>query len=175
MGGNGDRVQQRRQTPKESVQFGRGRPRSTAQRGVHGHLAPHQDRGGSVAQGPDQGEAANALRAWLDHSKLESGAVIRGIKANGTLGKRIRPWDIARMMKLRAATASEKTDDLSGHSIWSGFITEAGRRGIPLLTAMELSGHKSVATAAIYHRPGATRINPASNILHQERLNSPLA
>jgi integrase len=39
----------------------------------------------------------------------------------------------------------------SAHGLRSGFMTEAGRRGVPLPDAMRLSQHRSVQQAARYY------------------------
>ncbi len=38
------------------------------------------------------------------------------------------------------------------HSLRVGFLTEAGKRGVPIKDAMAMSGHTSVATAVGYMR-----------------------
>ncbi|HVT16468.1 MAG TPA: hypothetical protein VHQ90_09875 [Thermoanaerobaculia bacterium] len=51
---------------------------------------------------------------------------------------------------------------IGGHSLRSGFVTTAGRRGVGLADAMALSGHRGMATALGYHQAGAVLTNPAA-------------
>ncbi|HBG31865.1 MAG TPA: integrase, partial [Gammaproteobacteria bacterium] len=44
--------------------------------------------------------------------------------------------------------------DWAGHSLRSGFVTEAGRRKVPLGDIMALTEHRQAATVMGYYRSG---------------------
>lgn len=73
------------------------------------------------------------------------------------------------IVKRRCALAGLQMEDLSAHSLRSGFITEAGRRGVPLKTAMDMSGHASASTAMRYMRAGELGSDPAARLLDDEQ------
>jgi hypothetical protein len=50
----------------------------------------------------------------------------------------------------------------------AGFITEAGRQGLPLAEVMAMSGHASVATVMHYHRAGAAVSSRAARLLDED-------
>ena len=65
--------------------------------------------------------------------------------------------------KRRVAAAGLNSALFGGHSLRSGFLTEAGLQGKNLLEAMALSRHKTMQVAAGYHQSGAALHNePAS-------------
>lgn len=73
------------------------------------------------------------------------------------------------VVKRRCALAGLQIEDFSAHSLRSGFLTEAGRRGVPLKTAMDMSGHASAATAMGYMRAGELASEPAARLLDDEQ------
>lgn len=113
---------------------------------------------------PVLGRAAIALDAWLGAAGLSSGPLFRAVDRWGNLGAALSPRAVAEIVRRRAAAAGYPADLFSGHSLRSGFITEAGRRGIALTAAMELSGHTSWRVAAGYHQAGTVLDNPAAHL-----------
>lgn len=55
--------------------------------------------------------------------------------------------------------------DFGGHSLRSGFVTEAGKQGVPLPAVMAMTEHRSVATVLGYFQAGAAEDNPAARLL----------
>jgi integrase len=76
----------------------------------------------------------------------------------------LEPQAVRAIVKRRATLAGLK-GDFSAHSLRSGFMTEAGRRNVPLPEAMALTGHRSVATALRYFQTGAVEKSRAGNLL----------
>jgi integrase len=77
----------------------------------------------------------------------------------------LSPAAVRAIVRGRCALAGLQMQDFSAHSLRSGFLTEAGRRGVPLKTAMDLSGHSSVTTAVGYMRAGELGNEPAARLL----------
>lgn len=75
------------------------------------------------------------------------------------------PEAVRQIDKRRCALAGLDTSEFSAHSLRAGFLTEAGRHGVPLKAAMDRSGHASVATAMGYMRAGALGDSPATRLL----------
>ncbi|WP_454694664.1 site-specific integrase [Achromobacter aegrifaciens] len=110
------------------------------------------------------GRAAQALDAWLTAADIREGALFRRVRRGGVVGGRLTPESILRMVQSRAALAG-LSGNYTAHSLRSGFVTEAGRQGIPLPEVMAMTGHTSVATVMTYHRAGAAGLTRASRIL----------
>ena len=58
--------------------------------------------------------------------------------------------------------------DWAGHSMRSGFITEAGYRNLPIGDVMAMTEHKKVDTVMGYYRTGDLATNPVSNMLDED-------
>jgi integrase len=69
------------------------------------------------------------------------------------IGTSLTGQAIAQIVKARAKAAGLELD-VSAHSLRSGFITEAGLQGIPIVEVMRLSGHRSVPQAMAYYQGG---------------------
>jgi integrase len=98
------------------------------------------------------GRAAQALLDWLDSAAISKGPVFRRIDRWGRLGTRaLDPQSVNAILKTRCQRAGLDPLLFSAHGLRSGFMTEAGRRGVPLPEAMRLSQHRSVQQAARYY------------------------
>ena len=114
-----------------------------------------------------RGRAAEAVRRWITVSGITEGPLFRAtdrsgwkVKANGISGR-----DVERIIRKRAGMAGLAPEDYGGHSLRSGFITEAGRRGIPPGAAMALSGHRSTRVFNGYYQSGDLLTNPVGAML----------
>jgi integrase len=112
---------------------------------------------------PIVGPAADALEAWLKAAKISSGKLFRAIR-RGKIGKSLSAHSVALIVKARAHAAGLE-GDFSGHSLRSGFITEAGRQAKPLADVMRLSGHRSVPQALAYYQGGDVLHVSTANLL----------
>lgn len=119
---------------------------------------------------PILGEAAEALREWLQllaRAGISDGPIFRRIRRGGHI--QLAPlsesgmWDIVKERCKKAGLAAEGR--FSPHSLRSGFLTEAGRQGVPLKEAMAFSGHRDVKTAMRYVRPSEMKLSKAANLL----------
>lgn len=98
------------------------------------------------------GPPADALQAWLKHARIGSGPVFRAIDRWGRVGeKALTPEAINLIIKTRCHLAGLDAKQYSAHGLRSGYLTEAGRRGIPILEAMQQSRHKTVQQASAYY------------------------
>jgi len=140
------------------------------------HLTPHPlgftlslpthktDQKGKGSTVPVFDQAATAVKSWLEASGISEGALFRGIDRKGRFTERMTDKTFYNIIKKRAKEAGFTAELFGAHSLRSGFITECGRRGIPLQEAMKLSLHKDVNTANKYHQAGDLSINPAARL-----------
>lgn len=125
-----------------------------------------QQAGVTVDSTPDKpilGISARALSAWLETSGIREGAMFRRIWKD-RVGPALLPGSVATIVKRRAAMAGLK-GDFGAHSLRSGFVTEAGKQGIPLPAVMAMTEHRSVASVIGYFQSGAAEDNPAARLL----------
>jgi len=117
----------------------------------------------STPDKPILGLSAEALTAWLEAAAIQEGAIFRRVwKAR--LGPALLPGSIATIVKRRAALAGLE-GDFGAHSLRSGFVTEAGKQGVPLPAVMAMTEHRSVASVIGYFQAGAAEENPAARLL----------
>jgi len=94
-----------------------------------------------------------ALRAWLQASGIEAGAIFRPIgKASKLRSGRLTDRSVANIVKAYAARAGLDATVFSGHSLRSGFLTSAAANGASIFKMMDVSRHKSVDTLRGYVR-----------------------
>lgn len=55
--------------------------------------------------------------------------------------------------------------DWAGHSLRSGFITESGRRNIPIGDVMAMTEHRKVDTVLGYYRIGEIQMSQVARLL----------
>ncbi len=75
-----------------------------------------------------------------------------------------RPDEVARIVQ-RRATLAQLPGDWAAHSLRSGFVTEAGRQGVPLGEVMAMTEHRSVGTVMGYFQAGALLSSRATDLL----------
>ncbi|VVP87778.1 Tyrosine recombinase XerC [Pseudomonas fluorescens] len=94
--------------------------------------ATKTDTSGVRREKPLRGPAAAALAAWLIAAPAESGPLFRRLYKGNTVGRTALSADqVARIVQRRAELANLE-GDWAAHSLRSGFVTEAGRQGVPL-------------------------------------------
>lgn len=125
-----------------------------------------QQAGARVDSTPDKpilGRSAEALAAWLEAAGVREGAIFRRIWKD-RVGPALLPGSVAAIVKRRAALAGLE-GDFGAHSLRSGFVTEAGKQGVPLPAVMAMTEHRSVASVVGYFQAGAVEENPAARLL----------
>ncbi len=113
---------------------------------------------------PVLGQAADALRTWLNVTKITEGRIFRRVLKGGHLGPALSAAAIRDIVKMRCRMAGI-TGDFSAHSLRSGFVTEASRQNIPLAETMAMTGHHSVATVMGYFRAETNLKSCAARLL----------
>ncbi|MFK7838481.1 MAG: tyrosine-type recombinase/integrase [Sulfitobacter sp.] len=112
-----------------------------------------------------KGSAARMMMQWLGTAEIERGPVFRVITATDrVLSRGLAPRSIREILKRRLAGAGYPHDYATPHGFRSGFMTEAGRRGVPLPQAMRLSLHSSVQQAMRYYDEGEVEQNEGLDI-----------
>ncbi|OEC70910.1 integrase [Pseudomonas sp. AP19] len=122
------------------------------------------DTTGVRREKPLRGQAAQALAAWLAAAPAESGPLFRRLYKGGKIGTSGLSADqVARIVQRRAQLAGLE-GDWAAHSLRSGFVTEAGRQGVPLGEVMAMTEHRSVTTVMGYFQAGALLESRASQL-----------
>lgn len=126
--------------------------------------ATKTDTSGVRREKPLQGPAAHALNAWLEAAPANHGPLFRRLYKGGRVGNAGLSGDhVARIVKRRAELAG-LDGDWAAHSLRSGFVTEAGRQGVPLGEVMAMTEHRSVSTVMGYFQAGSLLGSRASNL-----------
>jgi integrase len=115
------------------------------------------------ADKPLVGPAAQALTAWLEASRVTSGAIFRRIRKT----KAVEPLSgqVVGLIVKRRAQLAGLVGNFGAHSLRSGFVTEAGRQNVPLGEAMGLTGHRSVQTFLRYFKSGTAQNTQAADLM----------
>jgi site-specific recombinase XerD len=87
-----------------------------------------------------------ALRAWLDAAEVTTGPIFRGVTRTGAISNPLTPQTVALIIKKRARTAGLDAREFAGHSLRSGYATQAAR-----------DGHHPTQIAATTRHQGPTR------------------
>ncbi|WP_244529014.1 site-specific integrase [Pseudomonas marincola] len=125
--------------------------------------------GGNRREKPLRGPAAQALSAWLDVAPGTPGPLFRRMYKGGKISTDgLSPDQVARIVQRRAKLAGLK-GDWAAHSLRSGFVSEAGRQGVPLKDVMAMTEHKSVCTVMGYFQAGMLIDSKASLLLDSKK------
>jgi integrase len=127
--------------------------------------ATKTDTSGVRREKPLRGPAAAALAAWLIAAPAESGPLFRRLYKGNTVGRTALSADqVARIVQRRAKLAGLE-GDWAAHSLRSGFVTEAGRQGVPLGEVMAMTEHRSVSIVMGYFQAGSLLNSRATELL----------
>jgi site-specific recombinase XerD len=95
----------------------------------------------------------SATRDWLKSARIKSGPIFRPISKTGRIvNRRLSDRTVAEVVKTSARRVGLKAENFSGHSLRSGFLTSAARRGASIFKMMDVSRHKSIDTLRGYVR-----------------------
>jgi integrase len=125
-----------------------------------------QQAGVSAASTPDKpvlDRAAEALEAWLAAAEITEGAIFRRLWKQ-RVGPALSPAAVGEIVQRRARAAG-LAGDFGGHSLRSGFVTEASRQGVSLPAIMQMTEHRSVSSVMGYFQAGGAADNPAARLL----------
>jgi integrase len=122
-----------------------------------------QDAVGS--EKPILGKAGAALGDWIAAGGIVDGYLFRGITKGGKVtDSGIQPITVARIVQKRATLAGLDPRLFGGHSLRSGFVTEAGMQGKPMGDIMALSGHRTISVVNGYYQAGNALNNSAAKL-----------
>ncbi|EQD69539.1 phage integrase family protein, partial [mine drainage metagenome] len=107
--------------------------------------------------------AAQALENWLVAAGITEGPVFRRLWKQ-RLGPALSPAAVGEIVQRRARLAGLE-GDFGGHSLRSGFVTEASRQGVPLPAIMAMTEHRAVSSVMGYFQTGGATDNPAARLL----------
>jgi site-specific recombinase XerD len=93
-----------------------------------------------------------ALRAWLEAAGITTGPIFRSVKKGGAVGDRLPAQSVADIVKAYAERVGLDPALFAGHSMRSGFLTSAAKRGASIFKMMHQSRHRSVETLRGYVR-----------------------
>ncbi len=94
-----------------------------------------------------------AFGAWADLVGETDGAIFRRIRKGGVLtSERLTDKTVADVIKAMAPAMGLVAADVSGHSMRSGFVTDAYASGAPEAAIMATTGHRSHAVMQGYRR-----------------------
>jgi integrase len=125
-----------------------------------------QQAGPSASSTPDKpilDRSAEALTTWLEAACITEGAIFRRLWKD-RVGPALSPAAVGEIVQ-RCAGRAGLHGDFGGHSLRSGFVTEAGRQGVPLPAVMAMTEHRAVSSVVGYFQTGAADQNPASRLL----------
>ena len=113
-----------------------------------------------------------ALRRWLDRAGITEGPVFRSVGRYGHVSQRgLHKDSISKLLKRAASRAGLKVEELGGHSLRAGCVTQAAMNGVREFVIMKQTGHKTVTTLRRYIRSGELfRENAAASLTAQENL-----
>ncbi|SDI51931.1 site-specific integrase [Pseudomonas panipatensis] len=114
---------------------------------------------------PLRGPAAQALTAWLTAAPATTGPLFRRVYKGGRVGTvGLSSDQVARIVQRRAQLAG-LDGDWAAHSLRSGFVSEAGRQGVPLGEVMAMTEHRSIPTVMGYFQAGSLLNSRAADLL----------
>jgi len=93
-----------------------------------------------------------ALRRWTGAALIEEGPIFRPVRNDAAVPARAVTGQTIRNVVTDAARRADldNPETYAGHSLRSGWITEAARRGAPLALAQKHAGHADSAQTAEY-------------------------
>ncbi len=107
-----------------------------------------------------------AVLKWIDLSKIEQGALFRGVTKHGAVRTtRLTDQIVADIVKRYTKAIGKYASRFSAHSLRAGFITSAAIAGVPERAIQEQSGHHSVVILRRYIRDACIfRQNAAAKV-----------
>jgi site-specific recombinase XerD len=95
-----------------------------------------------------------ALRAWLDHAQITTGPIFRRVTRTGAISSPLTAQSVALIIKKRARAAGLDPRQFAGHSLRSGYATQASRDGHHPTQIAATTRHQDQRVLAGYIRAG---------------------
>jgi integrase len=94
-----------------------------------------------------------AVKAWLVTSGITEGAIFRPVAKGSRLGEsRLAAKSVCDITKAYADRVGLDAATVGAHSLRSGFLTSAARRGASVFKMRDVSRHKSMDVLQVYVR-----------------------
>jgi site-specific recombinase XerD len=94
-----------------------------------------------------------AIKAWLAAAQITEGALFRPVAKGSKLGiHRLTDKSVCDLVKAYATRVGLNATDFGAHSLRSGFLTSAARRGASVFKMRDVSRHKSMDVLQAYVR-----------------------
>src|SRR4029079_11630719 len=96
-----------------------------------------------------------ALKSWLSAAGIAEGTVFVRIwnkRSQRVTSQRLAARNVAAIVKAGAARLGFDPATFGGHSLRSGLVTTAVRRGVNLMKVCDQTGHKSLEMLRVYTR-----------------------
>ena len=125
---------------------------------IHIRRSKTDQEGAGATVAVPKGETAcpiAALRAWLDAAGISEGAIFRRVvnkRAQRVTAQRLNGRAVAAIVKNGAARLGFDAKTFGAHSLRSGLVTSAVKRGVNLLKICDQTRHKSVEMLRVYCR-----------------------
>jgi site-specific recombinase XerD len=98
-----------------------------------------------------------ALRAWLDAAQITTGPIFRRVTRTGAISSPLTAQTVALIIKKRAGAAGLDPREFAGHSLRSGYATQAARDGHHATQIAATTRHQDQRVLAGYIRAGRGR------------------
>ncbi|WP_245275561.1 tyrosine-type recombinase/integrase [Mesorhizobium sp. LNHC229A00] len=106
------------------------------------------------------------LTTWLDHAKIETGALFRSVnRHNHVAEQRLSGEAVCIIVKQRAEAAGFDAGGYSGHSLRAGLATSAAMAGASAWKIRQQTGHASDAMLSRYIRDGDLFTSNAAGVV----------
>lgn len=111
------------------------------------------------------GQAADALKAWLERTRIRTGPVFRAIDRWEKVSERgLTPLGVNHIVKQCLKRAGHDPKAYSAHGLRAGYLTQAAKDGVPLPEAMRQSLHRSVQQVANYYNDAEAELSRATRL-----------
>jgi integrase len=98
-----------------------------------------------------------ALRACIDTAQITAGPIFRRVTRTGAISSPLTPETVALVIKKRARSAGLDPREFAGHSLRSGYATQAARDGHHPTQIAATTRHQDQRVLAGYIRAGRVR------------------
>ncbi len=94
------------------------------------------------------------VQNWMSKTGIQHGLLFRNVNKGDNIGNSLTGRSVNRIVKKCIQNAGEDPTLYSGHSLRSGYATEAARRGAHSYQIMMVTGHRSDTMVRRYIREG---------------------
>jgi integrase len=115
-----------------------------------------------VVRGTGSSCPIRAIKEWLTTSGITSGPLFRSITKGGKIGTTaLTPKSVNEITKAHGKRIGIDPTSVSSHSLRSGFLTSAAKKGASIFKMADISGHRSMDVLQSYVRDAEIFVNHA--------------